>query len=407
MKDVVPKLRTDLEIIPTAYQGQNAYVVKDTLGLIPKPVLLYGDILDFVGLIDGKRNIQEIQLELIRLREGMLISSDEVSQIVTELDDLFILDSDQYRNEKDRIVSDFSGMKIRTAALAGRAYPDSLDDLQGFLEPFFQKDSEAITPPQGKKIAALVAPHIDLSVGTRVYSKTYGFIRALSPKRIILLGTGHSILDHLFSLTEKDYETPFGRVMTDCEKVHALRQLDLPIIAPDDFAHRNEHSIEFQLIFLQFLFGSDFHLVPILCGAFPGSTASISHPAEIPDVEEFIRHLRLYIEEDPAETLVVAGVDFSHIGPKFGHPHQASALLAQTKSHDKVLIDSICQGDVKGFWTEINRVSNRFNVCGFSALACLMELFPRAEGECLDYEIWMEEPTQSAVSFAGIALFMG
>ena len=32
-------------------------------------------------------------------------------------------------------------------------------------------------------------------------------------------------------------------------------------------------------------------------------------------------------------------------------------------------------------------------------------LFPGAKGVCLDYEIWNEEPTQSAVSFAGIALY--
>jgi AmmeMemoRadiSam system protein B len=373
--------------------------------LIPKPVLLFGDILEFVSLIDGKRNVREIQLELIRLRDGMLIGSDEVHQILTELDCLFILDSEKYRKEKARIVSDFTSMAVRTAALAGRAYPDSLDDLQDFIDSFFQQGTDTISQPHGKRIAALVAPHIDLSVGKSVYSKTYGFVRGLSPKCVVLLGTGHSILDHLISLTEKDYETPFGRVMTDRKKVNALQRLDLPIVAPDDFAHRSEHSIEFQLIFLQHLFGSDFHLVPILCGAFTGLMASNSRPAEIPVVKEFIHHLKICIDEDPAETLVVAGVDFSHIGPKFGHPHQASTLLAETKIHDQVLIDSICQGDVQRFWAEVNRVDNRFNVCGFSALACLMELFPEAKGECLDYDIWEEEPTQSAVSFAGIALF--
>ncbi|MFC2163385.1 AmmeMemoRadiSam system protein B [Acidobacteriota bacterium] len=405
MKDIVPKLRVDLEVIPTAYQGQNAYVVKDTLGLIKKPVLLYGDILELVSLIDGRRNVQDIQLELIRLREGMLVSSDEISQILAELDCLFLLDSDQYQKERDRIISAFVNLKVRSATLAGQAYPDSLDDLKGFLESLIQQGDNTINLPDGKRIIALVAPHIDLAVGKGVYSKTYGSIKELSFKNIILLGTGHSITDHLISLTEKDYETPLGRVRTDREKVLALRQLDLPIIAPDDFAHRSEHSIEFQLIFLQHLLGSDFCFLPILCGVFPGSMDSYAHPGEIPDVKEFIHNLKLIVNEDPAETLVVAGVDFSHIGPKFGHTQQASALLSETKNYDRVLIDSICRGDVQRFWTEIKQVGNRFNVCGFSALACLMELFPGSKGECLDYEIWNEEPTQSAVSFAGIALF--
>lgn len=405
MKDNVPKLRVDLEIIPTGYQGQNAFIVKDALGLINKPVLLYGDILQFVSLLDGRRNVRDIQLGLMRLRKGMLVSSDEVSQILTELDGLFLLDSDQYRKERDRIIADFVNLKVRPAALAGRAYPDSPDDLKSFLECFSQPGDQAFNLPEGKRTIALVAPHIDLTVGKNVYAKTYGFIRELSPKNIILLGTGHSIQGHLISLTEKDYETPLGRVKTDVGKVNALRQLGLPIIAPDDFAHRSEHSIEFQLIFLQRLFGTDFCCLPLLCGPFPGSMASISHPTEISDVDEFIHNLRLLIDEDPAETLVIAGVDFSHIGPKFGHERQASVLLAETKDHDRMLIDSICSGDVKRYWAEIKRVDNRFNVCGFSALACLMALFPGAKGECLGYEIWKEEPTQSAVTFAGIALF--
>ena len=405
MKDMVPKLRIDLEIIPTSYQGHRAFVVKDTLGLINQPVLLYGDILELVALIDGRRNVQDIQLELIRLRKGMLVGSEEVSQILEELDNLFLLDSDQFQRERDRIISDFANLKVRSASLAGRAYPDSSADLQNFLESFFQPGIDTLNRPIGKRIVALVAPHIDLTVGKDVYAKTYGFIKELSPKSIILLGTGHSILDHLISLTEKDYETPFGRVRTDREKVNALRKLDLPITAPDDFAHRSEHSIEFQLLFLQHLFGSDFRFLPILCGTFPGPMASYSHPAEIPDVKEFIQNLKLFVDEDPAETLVVAGVDFSHIGPKFGHAQPASALLAETKDHDKVLIDSICRSDAQRFWTEIKQGDNRLNVCGFSALACLMELFPGVEGECLDYEIWKEGPTQSAVSFAGIALF--
>jgi hypothetical protein len=107
--------------------------VKDSLGLINKPVLLYGDILELVGLIDGRRNVQDIQLELIRLRKGILVSFDEVSQILSELDGLFLLDSDKYRKKRDRIISDFADLKVRSAALAGQAYPDSLDDLQSFL----------------------------------------------------------------------------------------------------------------------------------------------------------------------------------------------------------------------------------------------------------------------------------
>jgi len=54
------------------------------------------------------------------------------------------------------------------------------------------------------------------------------------------------------------------------------------------------------------------------------------------------------------------------------------------------------------FWKESERVRDQYHVCGFSALACLLEVLPECRGTVLDYEIWHEVPTQSAVSFASV-----
>jgi hypothetical protein len=43
-------------------------------------------------------------------------------------------------------------------------------------------------------------------------------------------------------------------------------------------------------------------------------------------------------------------------------------------------------------------------VCGFSSLACLLEILPGTHGQVLHYEVWHEEPTRSAVSFASVAM---
>jgi predicted class III extradiol MEMO1 family dioxygenase len=105
-------------------------------------------------------------------------------------------------------------------------------------------------------------------------------------------------------------------------------------------------------------------------------------------------------------TLVVAGVDLSHVGPKFGHDMPASSLLNQSEAHDRRLLDSLCELDADGFWEESRRINDRYNVCGFSALACLLEILPPTRGYLLDYGVFKEEVTSSSVSFAA-ALFVG
>src|SRR4030042_836439 len=105
------------------------------------------------------------------------------------------------------------------------------------------------------------------------------------PRRSLRLGTGHSLGASFFSMTAKDFETPLGRVRTDKSEVRRLISASGPLAAPDDFSHRSEHSLEFQLIFLQRLFGSDFTLLPILCGSFQDELPRRRRAADIPGVE--------------------------------------------------------------------------------------------------------------------------
>ena len=78
-------------------------------------------------------------------------------------------------------------------------------------------------------------------------------------------------------------------------------------------------------------------------------------------------------------------------------------FLQEAKNHDTRLIESLCRADIESYWAEVKKVNNRYNVCGFSTLAVLLELIPDAEGELLGYDFWQEEATRSAVSFAAIA----
>jgi AmmeMemoRadiSam system protein B len=394
-----------MEVLPTSYQGQKALVVKDVLGLIKNPVVLQGQILDFIGLIDGKRSSRDIQLELIRQRNGVFVGIEDVQSLLSELDSLFLLDSEHYQDTKNKIIADYSQQEVRPAVLAGRAYPESVQALKKYLDSFFPTTQGVSDKKSSKRVSALIAPHIDLNVGKKVYAQAYEAVKEASPRTVVLLGTGHSLHHSYFSLTEKDFETPLGLIKTEKSFVQKLREASAEVVALHDIDHRNEHSIEFQLIFLQHLFGSEFSLIPVLCGSLQSAMATFSRASEIPGVNDFLGMLKKFVEEKGSEVLVVAGVDFSHIGPKFGHSFRASSLILEARDHDTRLISAICRGDSLGFWAETKRVDNKYNVCGFSSISCLLELFPGSFGQCLGYDFWEEEETQSAVSFAAITLF--
>jgi AmmeMemoRadiSam system protein B len=207
----------------------------------------------------------------------------------------------------------------------------------------------------------------------------------------------------LFSLTDKDFETPLGTVPCERSLVHILREEGGANVADHDFAHRSEHSIEFQILFLQHLLPEgSFTMIPILCGSLMGSLKEYTRNAYIEKAGPFLDKLREILLDPEQETLLVAGIDLSHIGLKFGHERPADYLESQAEKHDRNLLEYLSHGDADAFWQESQGVEDRFHVCGFSAMACLLEVLSGWKGEILDYQRWHEEATQSAVSFSAL-----
>jgi AmmeMemoRadiSam system protein B len=408
MNEPIPRLRRDIEIIPTSYQGEQSLMVKDTLGLIPEPVLLQAAGIALIRLIDGTRTLRDVQLAFMRQSQNVFIGLDVIEGMVAELDRAMLLDSPRYREARAALVDEYRRLDVREPFLAGRSYPEDPQQLRAYLAELLNASDTAATPPDEptptpSDIQALVAPHIDLSVGRRVYARSYRAVRGKKPPLVILLGTGHALQGHYFSVSEKNFATPLGETANAKPWAEAVKAAGGKAVSPDDFTHRSEHSLEFQLLFCQHLFGGEFSLLPILCGSFQELLGSVARPSEIPEIDRVLHVLRQAWEEEPG-TLIIAGVDFSHIGRKFGHGISAAALLAEAKAHDLALIAALKQADINGFWEEGRRVQDRYNVCGYSALACLLEILPDSEGHLLDYEFWREEPTQSAVSFAAVLL---
>ena len=392
-----PRARRDLDFFPAQTADRKLIVIKDRLGLVEEGKGIGPEFYKIMTLLDGNHSLRDIQIEVMRQQGGRLVSMEEIEALLNQLDISYLLDSPRYREAKKEIISRFTAQRVRYCSHAGLSYPEQEEELRRRLEGILT--IRAVPEPPRGKITALVAPHIDLEAGKRVYSSAYQALRGVKPERVILLGVGHSMTNSMFSLTEKSFETPLGRVEVDEKSVKELMKAGTDILSIDDFAHRDEHSIEFQLIFLQqILRDRGFTIVPVLCGSLMGSLPAYNRKVYQSKAGDFLGILAEGAKDE--KTILVAGVDFSHVGPKFGHDMPASFIIGESEKHDRRLIDFLCTGNADGFWEESEKVQDRYNVCGFSTLACLLETIPPSRGTPLAYEIYREEATESAVSFA-------
>jgi AmmeMemoRadiSam system protein B len=392
--ETAPRIRKDLEFIPVQHEGQQLILIRDHLGLVQEGKAVALPLYQFMTLLDGTRTTRDLQMALMRQKGGVLVGMDEVEGLLAGLEASYVLDTEAFKRAKDKIISDFSSEKVRPCSADPSELRERLDGILAGEAP--------VSEPAGK-IRALVSPHIDLSVGQRVYASAYQMLKHKTFSRVVVLGVGHNLANDLFCLTDKDFQTPLGVIEAERSLVRELREVGGDVLATNDFAHRAEHSIEFQLIFLQHLFkGVSFTLIPILCGFLQSCLPEYTRKAYLERTAPFLDLLREILQDPEHETLLVAGIDFSHVGPKFGHDMPAEYLKGQSEAHDKKLLQHLSLLDPELFWEESRNVKDQFNVCGFSALACLLEILPPCKGQILDYERWHEEPTRSAVSFAAV-----
>ena len=186
---------------------------------------------------------------------------------------------------------------------------------------FFEREVLARLPFAGDQITqplrCLIAPHIDLHRGGHSYGWAYGHL-ALCPKpeTVIIFGTAHASPPVPFILTRKSFETPFGTITTDGDAVDRLARSCKWNPFEYELLHRTEHSIEFQVLMLSYLYGNSIKIIPILCGSYYGN--SNKTPQDFPEIEAFLNEGRVILQELGDSALVICGADLAHVGTRYG-----------------------------------------------------------------------------------------
>jgi AmmeMemoRadiSam system protein B len=403
-----PKLRP-VEALPVQ---DNMICLRDPQGFSDKLLLIPPALFLIVSLFDGKHSVLDIQAEYTR-KTGELLFGDKVREIIDQLDEALFLQSERFQSAWEQAVAAFRASAVRRATHAGLSYEARPEELRKQLQAFFTEPEGPGAPqtdPSSGRLRGLIAPHVDLRRGGRCFAWSYAELaRECSARTFVILGIAHVRTRHPFVLTDKDFQTPLGTAVTDRELVKQLAGRCHTDYYEDEFCHRSEHSVEFQTLFLQHLYGGedDLRIVPILCSVPPEAYqgGSISEHSEI---EEFIQALSAVLGERNSDVCCIAAVDLSHIGRRFGqNVSMSESFLKQVERDDRAMIDTILSGDAQSFFRGIQQEQDRRNVCGVPAIYALLRVLDAEEGKLLRYEQAVDQATQSVVSFMAGAFYAG
>lgn len=406
-----PRIRP-VEAFPFEENGQTFICLRDPNGFAPEPILLGMGAYFIITLFDGANDLRDVQAAFLK-RYGDILPLGRLKELIAALDRAYFLESPAFAEHLRKLRDDFRQSPDRPAMLAGLCYAKEPDRLRKEIESFF-------APPEGPgaisgpgrsdgRLAGIIAPHIDPRRGAAAYAHAYGELKKHKPPElVIILGTSHyGAGPELFTATRKNYVTPLGTLKTDTGFVDRLAaRYQTGDLFADELLHRNEHSIEFQMLFLKWaLEGHEFSVVPILISSFHEMVARGLMPAEDPRVGGFIEALRAVLDSDKRRTLIVAGVDFAHIGRKFGDDFAVDgSVVERVQREDLSLIEFIQRGDPQGFFQNILRDRDARRICGLAPMYMQLELLRERSGRLLKYGIAMEPDTGSAVSFASLAI---
>lgn len=399
-----PKLR-EVEAFPIEQDGQRLMCLRDPSNMAPDVVLLSPEAFNIVRMFDGSNSGVDIQAAYMR-RTGSLLYSDKIKELIEKLDEAHMLESAAFERYKKDVEDDFRASDVRKSFLAGRSYPSDAEGIECLLtSEFLAEDGPGEIPKVGvgRRLKGAVLPHIDVARGGSCYAKGWAAASGCRARRFVVIGTGHFGLDVPLALTRKDFETPLGLAETDKAFVDHLAERLGPEAFEGELAHRTEHSIELQILFIQFLFGNDIEIVPVISIAREeaawGDEGFIS-----PLAANFVSATKELIAEAPEETFVIAGADLAHIGPRFGDEPTVEITpeaAEETKRKDLELLESLERPDVAAFAAGVQADGNARHICGYMPIL-LTAAITGGRFELIDYS--QAYDPMGTVTFASLVI---
>jgi AmmeMemoRadiSam system protein B len=408
-----PALRPVESIVVPDRERGRVLVLRDTQGVTDAQAVIPPVLVPVVARFTGSLTCEEVALEA-SAELGAPIPVDVVVRLAHELERGLFLDGPTFRSARSRVEREFAEALVRPARHAGAAYHGERGALERYIEEscLARANGASGSGSPGGAMLALIAPHIDPWRGAQGYGHAYRALASAVPPEadtFIVFGTSHAPMREPFALCRKAFDTPLGPVSPDTPSIDALAAASEGFDPyADQFNHMREHSLEFQAVFLKHVLkGRDFRIVPVLAGL-GAAQSSGDDPRHDARIARFMGEVRRLLEARPGRTLVVAGADFAHVGPRFGDakPYGAEER-AGLEAADRASLSHAASVDAAGFWGHVAADLDVRRVCGLAPVWSLLCAITgsRAKGHLLHYEQTVDEDDGSIVSHAALGFY--
>jgi MEMO1 family protein len=398
-----PQLRQHVQRVRDPGEPHLGYLV-DGLRQHPEPVQMPLSEFHWLQWFDGKRTLRDIQAATVRQLGGNALPLERLVDLTRRLDDALLLEGPRWQQHIER--------PVRDPVCIG-CYDGDAEILGQQLEDLFTGPGGPGLPqppqPDGQLRAALI-PHIDYARGGVSYA--WGFkevFERTDASLFVIVGTSHYSRQR-FTLTRKDFKTPLGAVPTDQTFIDRLvRHYGDGLFDDELQAHLPEHSIELEVVFLQWFYGRrrPIRIVPLVVGSFHDATLMGHGPAELEDIGRMVEALRRAEAETPDKICYLISGDLAHIGPKFhaGQPPITGKVLAHSRLQDWALLDQLEHVNAKGFFHILAAEQDARAICGFPPAYTVLDAIQPRSGKVLHYDRYVHPKGFESVSYASMGFY--
>jgi AmmeMemoRadiSam system protein B len=399
---MLPSLRNNLDFLPSPVPDRPGLVIRDPFQYSDATLIVPPGLVSCLEFFDGEHSSLDLREYLVRATGDLEVG--QIEQHLTEtLSAAGFLEDEAFLRRKEQAERDFAEAPIREPSHAGSGYPDEKSELIRTFDEYLTGQP----PPPKEKILAIAAPHVSPFGGVDAYRAAYS---ALSPsdadRTFVILGTSHYGAPDRLGLTRKPFVTPYGETIPNTPLIdEILAKSGDAAAAMEDYCHAIEHSIEFQVVFLQHLFGPNIRIVPVLCGSYANSIFRGGAPESNDHVNRMLGTLGEIAAREGDRLLWVLGIDMAHMGRRYGDPFPAIAErneMEEVALRDRARMERIESGDARGFWDLIQQNRDDLKWCGSAPIYTFLKAVPQARGRLLRYQQWNIDE-HSVVSFAGMS----
>jgi len=265
-------------------------------------------------------------------------------------------------------------MQTRKPIVAGQFYPGQHDSCLDEINEYFEQIMPSEALPES--ITAGIVTHAGWAFSGLTAELVFAAVKQKHEKvnTFVIFGAAHSYFGPAPAVYDRGlWLTPLGEVAVDEELADAV--LDTTAATSNPHIHRNEHSIEVQVPFIQHLFAGA-KILPIVV---PPDRQAISLGEVVGDI----------IASDRDKKVVCIGsTDLTHYGPRYGFVPMGTgeqALGWASEVNDRKFIDLALNLDAEGLLTSAAENSNACGPGAAAAAVAAAKKLGKTKGLLLDH----------------------